>query len=229
MGFWRSKQAERDMQEEMRLHIEMETERLIAAEGLDPQEARRQAHIRFGGVEKYKEEGREARGFYWLDSLSLDARLGLRMLGKHRWLTLVGGFAMAVAIAIGTITFEIIGDLLNPALPFPGGDRVVAMRYVAPKSGGVEDRVLHPFNAWRERSTTLEHVGAFRIIQHNLVVPDTPPEPIRVVETTAAAFEITQTPPMLGRYLQPADEASTAPYVLVIGHDAWRTRFNADP
>ena len=229
MGFWRSKQAERDMQEEMRLHIEMEAERLSRVDGLDAQEARRQAGIRFGGVEKYKEEGREARGFYWLDSLSLDARLGLRMLGKNRWLTLVGGFAMAVAIAIGAITFEIIGDLLNPALPFPGGDRVVALRYVAPKSGGTEDRVFHAFTAWRERSTTLEHVGALRIIQHNLVMPNTPPEPIRVAETTAAAFEITQTPPMLGRYLQAADEALTAPYVVVIGYDAWRVRFNADP
>ena len=49
----------------------------------------------FGGVEKFKEAGRDVRGLRWLDSLSLDARLGLRMLIKHRGLTLVGGFAMA--------------------------------------------------------------------------------------------------------------------------------------
>ena len=73
----RSKQLDADMQEEMRLHIQMEAERLRRVEDLDPQEARRRAHVSFGGVEK----GREARGFSWLDSLSLDARLGVRFDG----------------------------------------------------------------------------------------------------------------------------------------------------
>ena len=226
---WRSKQLDADMQEEMRFHVQMEAERLARVEGLHPEEARRQACVRFGGVEKYKEEGREARGLYWLDGVSLDARLGARMLLKHRWLTLAGGFAMAVAIAIGAITFEVIGDLLNPGLPFPDGERVVALQYVATKAGRPDDRILHAFGAWRERAATLEHVGAYRDARHNLVAPDTPPEPIRVIEITASAFDIGQTPPMLGRHLQRADEEIGAPPVVVVGHDAWRVRFNSDP
>jgi putative ABC transport system permease protein len=59
---WRSKQFDTDMQEEMRFHVQLEAERLTRVEGLDPVEARRQAYVRFGGLEKYKEEGREARG-----------------------------------------------------------------------------------------------------------------------------------------------------------------------
>ncbi len=70
-----------------------------------------------------------ARGFGWLDTLSLDARLGVRMLAKHRWLTLVGGLAMAVAIAIGASAFIVIGVMLDPALPLPQGDRIVAVKY----------------------------------------------------------------------------------------------------
>ena len=79
------------------------------------------ALVSFGGVEKYKEEGREARGFYWLDSLSLDARLGLRMLGKHRWLTLVGGFLFGWLAGArspnvkGIVSYE-------PGFVFPQGD-----------------------------------------------------------------------------------------------------------
>jgi hypothetical protein len=76
----RSKELDADMQDEMRFHIQMEAERLGQAGDLGSQEARRRAHVRFGGVERYKEEGREARGFGWLDTLSLDARLGVRML-----------------------------------------------------------------------------------------------------------------------------------------------------
>ena len=59
---WRSQQLEQDMGDEMRFHIEMEAERLVREEGLDPREARRKAYVRFGGVEKYKEAGRDARG-----------------------------------------------------------------------------------------------------------------------------------------------------------------------
>jgi len=226
---WRSKQLDADMQEEMRFHVQMEAERLARVEGVHPDEARRQAYVRFGGVEKYKEEGREARGLYWLHGVLLDARLGVRMLVKHRWLTLVGGLAMTVAIAIGAMAFEVIGDLLTPALPFPDGQRVVAVAYVATKGGGADDRVLHAFSAWRDRVATLEHVGAFRDAQHNLVAPNTPPEPIHVAEITASAFDIAQAPAMLGRHLLPSDEEVGAPPVVVIGHDAWRVRFNADP
>jgi hypothetical protein len=215
-ALWRSKQLDADMQAEMRFHVQMEAERLTRVEGLPPEEARRQAYVRFGGVEKYKEEGREARGLYWLDGVSLDARLGVRMLVKHRWLTLVGTFAMTVAIAIGAIAFEVISDLLNPALPFPDGQRVVAVKYVATKAGRADERVCHAFSAWRDRVTTLEHVGAYRDQQHNLVAPNTPPEPIHVAEITASAFDIAQTPPLLGRYLLPSDEeVGAAP---VVGH-----------
>ena len=226
---WRSKQLDADMQNEMRLHVQLEAERLTRVEGLHPEEARRQAYVRFGGVERYKEEGREARGLYWLDGVALDTRLGVRMLVKHRWLTLVGGFAMTVAIAIGAMAFEVISDLLNPALPFPDGQRVVAVKYVATKAGRADDRVLHAFSTWRDQVTTLEYVGAFRNAQHNLVAPNAPPEPIEVADITASAFDIAQTPPMLGRYLLPSDEAVGAPPVVVIGHDAWRVRFNSDP
>jgi putative ABC transport system permease protein len=226
---WRARQLDADMHEEMRFHVLMEAERLTRVEGLDPEEARRLAYVRFGGVEKFKEEGREARGLYWLGGALLDARIGVRMLVKHRWLTLVGGIAMAVAIAIGAIAFEAIGALLDPALPFPDGQRVVALKYVATKAGRTDDRVLHAFAAWRNHVTTLEHVGAFRNVQHNLAPPNAAPEPIDVAEITASAFDIAQTPPMLGRYLRPSDEQAGAAPVVVIGYDAWRVRFNADP
>ena len=225
----RSQQLEADMQEEMRFHLQQEADRLAQVYELNPEEARRQALVRFGGVEKYKEEGREARGLYWLEGLSLDARLGVRMLVKHHWLTLVGGVAMTVAIAIGATTFEVINALLDPTLPFPQGDRVVAVKYVAAKTGRADDRVLHAFSAWRDRLTTLEQLGAFRTTQHNLVAPNAPPEPIEVAEITASAFDVAQTPPLVGRYLLRSDEQAAAAPVVVIGHDAWRLRFNADP
>jgi predicted permease len=225
---WRSQQVEAEMRDEMRFHIEMEADRLRAT-GLNPHEARRQAHVRFGGIEKFKEEGREARGLAWLDTLSLDARLGLRMLAKHRWLTVVGGVAMAVAIALGASAFEVISVLLRDDVPLPRGDRVVAIEYTTTSSASSDPRVLHAFAAWRGQVRTIEHLGAFRTVQHNLIAPNAPPEPISVAEITASAFVLAGTPPLHGRYLLASDEQEQAAPVILIGYDAWRTRFGADP
>src|SRR5688572_7287716 len=139
----RSHQLETEMQEEMRFHVEREAERLVREPGLGAQEACRQAYVRFGGVEKFKEEGRDARGRQWLDAISLDTRLGVRMLVKYRGLTVIGGFAMAVAIAISATFFEVITELLSPSLPLEDGARVVALHYSSTNGGDVERRVLH--------------------------------------------------------------------------------------
>lgn len=227
-ALWRSDQLDAAMHDEMRFHIDMEAERLMREQGLDSQEARRQAHIAFGGVEKYKEEGRDTRGLQWIDAMSLDARLGIRMLVKHRWLTLVGGFAMAVAIAVGATFFEVISEVLNPALPLAEGARVVALQNATSSSGNPERRVLHDFVAWRDELVSVEHLGAFRTTQHNLVSGTTPPEPIKVAEMTASGFVVARTPPLLGRYLLPADEREGALAVVVIGHQAWQSRFGGD-
>ena len=151
------------------------------------------------------------------------------MLAKHRWLTVVGGIAMAVAIALGASAFEVIGVLLRDDLPFPGGDRAIAIKYVSSSTAGADERVLHAFAAWRGQVKTVEHLGAFRTVQHNLIAPNAPPEPIEVAEITASAFVLVGTPPLHGRYLLPSDEQEQAAPVIVLGYDAWRRRFGADP
>ena len=228
-AFWRQGRSDAGMDEEMRFHIEMEAERLVRERGLDPQEARRQAHVAFGGVEKYKEEGRGTRRLGWLDALSLDARLGVRMLAKHRGLTIVGGFAMAVAIAVGAVCFEAISEVLDPGLPLKGGDRVVALQYATANPGSPERRVLHDFVEWRQHLSSIEQLRAFRTAQHNLVTSTVPPEPVKVAEITASGFVVAGTPPRFGRYLLPDDERESAPPVVVIGFQEWQRRFAADP
>ncbi len=116
-GLSRPSQLDAEMDDEMRFHVEMQAERLAKERHLDPAEARRQAYVEFGGVEKWKEAGRDTRGTQWIDGIVMDCRIGLRMLMKHRSLTIIGAFTMTVTIAIGATSFEIISEALNPALP----------------------------------------------------------------------------------------------------------------
>ena len=228
---WRSlvrrRRLDAEMDEEMRFHVAMQAERLARERGLDPVEARRQALVAFGGVEKYRAEGRDARGWRWIDTVSVDARLGARMLVKSPALSLVGGFAMAVAIAIGASAFELISEVLHPALPVEGGERIVALHYVT--DGDERQRhVVHEYFEWREQLESVELLSAYRIVQRNLVASGAPPEPVKVAEISASTFDLVPTPPLAGRLLVPADERPGAPPVVLVGHRAWQTRFGGD-
>jgi putative ABC transport system permease protein len=161
-------------------------------------------------------------------ALLLDSRFGVRMLVKHRGLTLVGAFAMAVAIAVGATAYEVFSEVLDPALPFAGGERVVALQYVGSNPGNPERHVLHDFAALRSQFTTVEQFGAFHDAQHNLVAANTAPEPVLVAEITPSAFAISGTSALLGRYLLTTDEPESAAPVVVIGYQAWQSRFGGD-
>ena len=108
------------MDDEMRFHIEMDAERRIA-QGVDAEEARRLAAVAFGGVEKYRGASRDVLGFSWARGLSVDLKLGSRMLAKYPGLTLVAVFALSLAIGAGAAYLEFINDLMHGKLPFAEG------------------------------------------------------------------------------------------------------------
>ena len=88
--------------------------------------------------------------------------------------------------------------------------------------------MLHDFAALRDQLVSVEHFGAFRNAQHNLVSAMTAPQPVLVAEVTASAFAIARTPALLGRYLLESDEPESASPVVVIGYQAWQLRFGGD-
>ena len=120
-----ARSAESRIDDEIRFHIEMETQRLEREQNLDYDEARRRALATFGGVQQHRETLREGRGTAWLSGLSLDLKLGFRMLVKYPGLTVVGGVAMAFGIWFGAVTFEMFGLISSTKLPLPDGDRIV--------------------------------------------------------------------------------------------------------
>ncbi len=227
-GLRRPEQLWAEMGEEMRFHLDMEAERLQRERGLDAAEARRQAAVAFGGVEKYREAGREARGLAWLGGLALDLKLGGRMLVKYPGLAIVGGLAMAFAICVGVVFFEMVMLFVSPRLPLPGGDRIVYLRNYDVQASEPEPRALHDFLVWREAMRSVTDIGAWENVTRNLTGRDGEARPVQVAAMTASGFRVAATPPLLGRPLVPADEAAGAPPVVVLGHDVWLARFAGD-
>ena len=227
-GFVRSGAGEQDFADELQSHIDLQTDDNIRA-GMAPDDARRQALARIGSVASVREAHRDRRGLPSLEALIFDLKFGARMLVKYPGLTVVGTFATAVAIAVGATAFESISDMLDASLPFPGGDRVVALQFVGGQAGSEEEQIIHDFAALRGQLTAVEHFSGYKNTQQNLVAEGTVPEPVAVAEITASAFTMTNTPAVRGRYLLTSDEAATAEPVVVIGYQAWQLRFGADP
>lgn len=159
----------------------------------------------------------------------LDVKLGVRMLVKHPALTIIGGFGLALGIAISLTFFSVMASLVYPTLPLSEGERIVALENRDAEVNDEERRALHDFFTWRGELESVEELAAFRTVPRNLVEGSGVPEAVHVAEMTSAGFRVARVPPLLGRYLLEEDERPGAPPVLVIGYDVWRSRFAGDP
>src|SRR5687767_15408137 len=159
----------------------------------------------------------------------LDLKLGARMLVKYPGLTIVGGLAMAFAISVGIVIFQVVGLFVHPTLPLPQGARLVEIQTIDIAANDEEEKVLHDFLEWRQSLQSLTDVGAWRNSSRNLIVSPGDMRPVNVAEMSVSGFRVSDGEPLMGRVLADADEQPAAPAVAVIGYDVWRTRFGSDP
>jgi putative ABC transport system permease protein len=221
--------AESRMTKEIAFHVDMEAERLVREQGLEAVEARRRALVAFGGMEKHKEQLRDGSGRAWFDGFALDLKLGGRMLVKYPGLTIVGGLAMAFAICVGTIIFQVLTLLTSPTLPLPAGDRIVEIHNWDFEKSDDEPPTLYDFVVWRDTLRSVTELGAWRNVTRNLIVAGGDARPVAIAEITASGFRVAGATPLMGRVLVDADAPTAAPSVAVIGYEVWRTRFGSDP
>src|SRR5262245_65784921 len=119
---WRRDRLERDLDRELRYHVERRTEDLIK-EGLSEPEARRQANLEFGGVPQVREAVRDTWISQWLDALIRDIHYAIRTLSKSWGFALGAGSVLALAIGATVAIFSVVSTVLLQPLPYPAASR----------------------------------------------------------------------------------------------------------
>ena len=162
----RRSQAERELDEELRYHIEQQTEQNIRL-GMNPEEARHAARKAFGGVEQAKERSRDASGVRWIEDSWQDLRYGARMLVKSPGFTTIAVLTLALGIGANTSIFSVVNGVLLRPLPYRDPQRLAMVWATKPQY------LVNPINPaefvdLRDQNQSFEHVAAFQPLSLNI-------------------------------------------------------------
>ena len=218
------------MDAELRFHIEARAEDLARSSGLSGEEALRQARIEFGGVERAKEECRDARGTNFLESVVHDLRFGVRMLGKNPGVTLVVVLTLALGVGANTAIFGLVNGVLLQRLPVREPEEIAAL--VIQTNGSPLGAFGFSYPAFAEfRQQTREFCEVFgQALAPVNFTADGHGETLSVSAVSSNYFSALGLKPGLGQLILPGEgEKLGDPATLVLGYSYWQNRFGGDP
>ncbi len=225
-SLFRRGREDAETREELRFHLEMEAEKNERG-GMTPDEARRQARLRLGGVGAIREAVRDARGGRPLEDLLRDFGYALRGARRNPAFTLAAIVSLAIPIGFNTALFTIVDSVLFRPLPLDRPAQLVDVYTSDP-----DDRYTtssHPDyldlrsenDAFTDMSAHSPMLAVVRMDEDvDLVMGET---------VTGNYFRFLGVQPVLGRLLAPEDDRPGAPRVAVISSGLWTRAFGRDP
>jgi predicted permease len=220
--------SEKQLDDELRFHLERQVSDYIAS-GITPAEARRRAHLDFGGLEPVKQQTRESRRGNFFETLFQDLRYATRLLRKNPGFTIAAAITLALGIGANTAIFSIVNAVILRPLPYKDSARIVqisAHTAMFPTfSLGISWLNLDQIRA---QASSLEQTSAYSETDKTLTGSGEPML-LSVASVTDGFFEELGVTSQIGRLLIPDDTKAGQNLVVVISDSLWRTRFGADP
>jgi predicted permease len=223
------KQREREFAEELESHLAMHIEDNLRV-GMSPEEARRQALIKLGGVTLTQELYREQEGLPMLETFWQDLRYGARMLGRTPVFTMIAVLTLALGIGANTSVFSVINAALLKPYSHIDTDRWVYLSERNEAKGLLSAAVSVPnFRDWRAQNQSFTDMVMWDQLNLNLSGSSAgAPERVRVTVVSENLFSALKLAPAAGRFFIPED-ANGSGQICVISYGLWQRRFGGDP
>ncbi|HWZ32366.1 MAG TPA: ABC transporter permease [Bryobacteraceae bacterium] len=224
-GSFATSRLDRDLDQELRAHIEMETAENIRL-GMTPEQARRTALVAFGGLTQTAENCRDHRALPFVETLARDWRYATRVAAKSPGFTAVAILSLALGIGASTSIFCVVDAVLLRPLPYRDSDRLVLVREqlspIAPQPMPV------PAPDAREliKGDLFERAGAMLNRRFDVSNGSTP-ERVNGARVSAATLQLLGIAPLHGRvFLEEEDRPGI--HVVVLGYDLWQRLTGGD-
>jgi putative ABC transport system permease protein len=229
-GLFNGGRTDGDLAEEIEAHLRMHAEDYERA-GVTPDQARRQAVIAFGGVERVKEQYRDRRSVPIVDTILQDVRYALRSFRKNPGFTAAVLIVLALGIGANAAIFTIVNAVLLKPLPYHDPERLVIVWHVPPPASfpGMTRFAVSAANYldWQRR----QHVFQRMAIHHFRTLTLTghgQPEMLRAQAVSAGFFEVLGVKPLEGRWFLPEEDQPGRGHVVILSHRLWQSRFGGD-
>src|SRR5215468_10674434 len=226
----RRDQFDRELEEEMRFHLEMKAEENLAA-GTSPEEARYAAQRQFGNQTLLREVSRDMWCFRHLETLARDMRFAMRMMIKNPGFTAVAVLTLMLGIGACTAVFSVVDAVLMRPLPYRDQDRLCVLWKSVPKKGLERDWTSYPsFKDWKDNNHVFEDLAlvfrpeAARVTLNN----GDQAERIQSAVVSANFFTVMGIEPVIGRTFLPRD-SELGEDLAVLSYGYWQSRFGGSP
>ena len=251
LGLFQRRKLERELEEEIRSHLEMQIEDNLR-QGMSVEDARRAARLRFGGVEQVKEAYRDKSRLGWIESLWQDLRYGVRTLMKSPGFAFVAVLSLALGIGANTALFSVVDAVLLKTLPVPEPERLALFEWhaglpfrVNGMSGtnildlppGIKGGSLFRYEVFEKMrqahaaapDSPLSDFFAFAPINEVAAVVGDQAEIVNGQVVSGGYYAGLRVQPILGRAITDEDDKPGAAPVVVLSYQFWQERFGANP
>ncbi|MGH9449064.1 MAG: ABC transporter permease, partial [Terriglobia bacterium] len=223
---FRRARTERQLDAELRFHLEQQVDDYIAA-GMTPEEARRRARLEFGGLDQAKEECRDVGAARLIESLIQDVRYGLRQLRRNPGFTAVAVITLALGIGANTAMFSIVNAIFLRPLPFSHADQIYVVDRVDNPIGG-HSISLPIYLAWQKTQKLFDHLALLAWQGDSTLTAGDQPERVPTAGVTTELFSLLGVHPSLGRSFLPQEGRPGGANVVILSYSLWRSRFGAN-
>jgi predicted permease len=213
---------EQDFSDEIESHLNMQIEDNLSA-GMSPEQARRTAHLKLGGVELAKQAHRERRTLPFLETLLQDLRFSLRQLRRNPGFTVIAILMLSLGIGASVAIFAFVNAALLKPLPYADPNHLVDV---------AESSVVFPrsnlsymdYEDWKRTSTVFSSFDAYSSGGF-LYRTDSGTEPVPAGRVTSGFFRTLGVRPVLGRDFNENEDQVTAAPTVLLTYATWQKRF----